>query len=178
MSSISARRPRFSTSSSTMRRLSRLASSSTSFRWTLISASRVCGESATWVVEQLNTHQATELFFSFILILIISECWALLVLRQLFFSTTKHHDRVFPGLFLATGNKNYLGLYVYKGCGCSLKSLQDLLYRFLGKLQKMLWARTWSWLVLAPCCSGWLSMKQHSEMYHSKTGFNKETKKK
>ncbi|TNN48606.1 hypothetical protein EYF80_041193 [Liparis tanakae] len=66
MSSISARSPRFSTSSSTMRRLSRLASSSTSFRWTLISASRVWGESATWwgvgvhCLPKEQTHKASD----------------------------------------------------------------------------------------------------------------------
>lgn len=58
MSSISARRPLFSTSSSTMRRLSRLASSSTSFRWTLISASRVWGESATCWARHANQQSA------------------------------------------------------------------------------------------------------------------------
>lgn len=64
---------------------------------------------------------------------IISDCSAFSMLRC-FFPQQVDFPVELSQAFLASGNKNYLGFYVYKGWGYSLKRLQELVYRFSGKI--------------------------------------------
>lgn len=86
-----------------------------------------------------------------ILMVIIFDCGDLSTIRALFFFTMVELIE-FSQDFLATGNKNYLVLYVHKGWRSSLKLLQELLHRFSRKLQRCFEPRPglgWSWLHVA-----------------------------